>query len=133
MWTYEQCSGILVNAQGLLAGHCYSGAGADKNKTASQSLHDRGPIPQGTYEIGAPIDTLTHGPYVLHLTPDPANEMFGRSAFLIHGDSRVQPGTASKGCIIADRATRQRIWDSGDHRLRVISGLPVVTDQELGL
>jgi hypothetical protein len=81
-----------------------------------------GPIPAGKYFIGTPHDTLTHGPFVLPLTPDPANEMFGRSAFLMHGDSVVDPGTASRGCIIMSRAVRKQVAASGDAELRVISG-----------
>lgn len=79
-----------------------------------------GPIPCGLYTIGAHVDTMTHGPFVLPLTPSPQNEMFGRSAFLIHGDSKVAPGSASEGCIILSRSVRERIAKSGDHELRVI-------------
>jgi len=65
------------------------------------------------------VDTVTHGPYVLPLTPSLNNQMFGRSGFLIHGDSVVNPGTASEGCIILPRAVRQQIWGAGDHVLQV--------------
>ena len=100
----------------------YSGApGIGKNNPVQQDVEDVGPIPQGLYRIQAPVDTVTHGPYVLPLTPDPANEMFGRAGFLIHGDSVVDPGTASKGCIILPRFARQRIWESPDHVLTVVA------------
>ena len=91
----------------------YSGFETDraegKNNPELEKVEDVGPIPVGTYRIGSPRDTLTHGPFVLPLKPDPGNEMFGRSAFLIHGDSVVDPGTASRGCIIMSRAVRKQV------------------------
>src|SRR6266850_4122660 len=53
------------------------------------------------------------------LTPDASNQMFGRTAFLIHGDSVVEPGTASRGCIIMSRGIRNEVAPSGDHVLTV--------------
>lgn len=80
-----------------------------------------GPIPQGVYLIGEPVDTLEQGPFVLPLKPDDANEMFGRSGFLIHGDSKSHPGNGSEGCIIMPRFARDRIADSGDRELNVVA------------
>jgi hypothetical protein len=113
----------------------YSGAGDNKNVPASQWIKNKGPIPCGIYTIEPPIDTKTHGPYVLWLTPDPANEMFGRSAFGIHGDSLVAPGTASEGCIILSRVSRETIWLSGDHILEVKASEMkfVAIDPEIGV
>lgn len=127
MWTYVQKTGeLLRNAQHTEFG--YSGfddpdTGQEgKNNPDLQNVHEVGPIPVGKYVIGGPEDTLTHGPFVLPLTPDPVNQMFGRSAFLIHGDSVVSPGTASRGCIIMPRKIRDAIALSGDKVLQVISG-----------
>ena len=118
-WRYEQATGrILQDGQRVAIG--YSGAGDCKNDPSAQDVHNAGPLPRGLYEIGAPVDTMTHGPYVLRLTPDPANEMCGRAGFLIHGDSKVAPGTASEGCIILRRMVREKIWDSGDKQLEVV-------------
>lgn len=126
MWLYEQATGRLFEDDGQLIGVGYSGGncGKDpdgKNNPAMQKIHDVGPIPVGFYNIGVPINTLTHGPYVLPLDPFPTNEMFGRSGFLIHGDSVINPGKASEGCIIMDRVTRARIWASSDYKLQVIA------------
>ena len=118
-WRYVQSTGQLTR-DGQSKAFGYSGAGEGKNDPAAQDQHNVGPIPQGIYTIGAPSDTKTHGPYVLHLTPDPENEMFGRSGFLIHGDSVVDPGTASEGCIIFPRTVREAIWQSGDYNLEVV-------------
>lgn len=119
-WTYEILTGRMYSDNGDLVGVGYSGAPSAKNDLTQVSVRDVGPIPPGGYSIAAPVDTQTHGPYVMWLTPDPTNLMFGRSAFGIHGDSVVSPGTASEGCIIMSRDVRTRIWNSGDHELRVV-------------
>jgi len=126
MWTYEQSSGKL-SKDGILIASCYSGCGEGKNNPSADATPDVGPIPQGQWKIeGPPQDTESHGPYVLHLSPAPDTITFGRSGFLIHGDSVQHPGTASKGCIIADRATRARIWQSGDTNLTVVARNPLI-------
>lgn len=118
-WIYEQATGRLLH-DGERVAIGYSGAGDCKNDPSAQDVHNAGPIPRGTYTINAPVDTVTHGPYVLRLDPDPANDMCGRAGFLIHGDSVVHPGTASQGCIIMPKMVRQNVWDSGDHNLEVV-------------
>ena len=117
-WTYYQASGKLSH-DGTDIGEGYSGAGDGKNNPDMQEVHNVGPLPRGEYTINAPQHTVTHGPYVLPLTPNPANEMFGRSGFLMHGDSVVNPGTASEGCIIMPRHIREQVWSSDDHSLTV--------------
>ena len=120
MWTYHQTDGHLIDKDGNLVGIGYSGHGEGKNNPALQDQHDVGPLPCGTYTIGAPFNSATHGPYCLRLEPDAANQMFGRSGFLMHGDSIVHPGMASLGCIIQMHAVRQAVWTSGDRRLEVV-------------
>ena len=120
MWRYYQSTGELEH-DGEHVASGYAGADAGKNNPQAQTEHNVGPLPRGEYTIGAPSDTKTHGPYVLHLTPDPTNEMFGRAGFLIHGDSMVNPGTASEGCMIFSRTVREQVWESGDHRLQVLA------------
>ena len=60
----------------------------------------------------------------MSLTPNAANNMFGRSEFKIHGDLIDAPGQhkASDGCVILSRDVREQIWQSGDHDLHVIPG-----------
>lgn len=118
-WRYEQGSGAISHDNDEPTVFGYSGAGDCKNDPASQGVHNMGPIPRGLYTINPPVDTKTHGPYVMWLTPDPANDMCGRSAFGIHGDSVVHPGEASEGCIVAPRPVREQIWESGDDKLEV--------------
>jgi hypothetical protein len=121
MWTYVQFNGQLLDAGGNLIAVGYSGSPAGKNQPEEQSIADVGPIPRGMYTIGPPHDTPEHGPYVLSLTPAGTNQMFGRSGFLIHGDSVAHPGRASEGCIIMALKTRQQVWTSGDHQLQVVA------------
>lgn len=120
MWTYEQWSGWLIASDGKRLAKGYAGAGNGKNSPVHEDVRDVGPIPRGKYDIEAPIDTVTHGPCVLRLIPNSSNEMFGRSGFLMHGDSVVEPGTASLGCIVQPRFARERVANSGDHELIVI-------------
>lgn len=126
MWIYKQSTGVLLSTSvlpiGFVMGQGYSGFGNSKNNSNDEHIKDVGPIPQGYYNINTLIlATDTHGPYVLILLPDPNNIMFGRSGFLIHGDSIEHPGNASKGCIILPRDVRVKIWTSDDHRLQVVA------------
>lgn len=120
MWTWIQSSGKLLNPAGELIAKGYSGKGEGKNNPEMQEVHEVGPIPVGEYTIGEPFHSATHGPFCLPLTPDSSNQMFGRSSFLIHGDSIQHPGEASKGCIILPRFVREAIHGSGERRLRVV-------------
>lgn len=121
MWFYEQATGRLSSTESDFVAFGYSGAGAGKDNPAMQSVRDLGPIPQGVYAIGAPFDSIEHGPFAMRLAPDAANKMFSRSGFLMHGDSREHPGCASRGCIILPRHARETVAASADRELRVLS------------
>lgn len=129
MWIYAQRTGELYWEHPLvreLIGKGYSGAGSLKNNPDRQCVSDLGPIPRGEYTIG-PIGNYGPGGVLksaLPLTPDASNNMCNppRSNFLIHGDSVADPGWASGGCIVMSLSIRQKISQSGDHRLRVVSG-----------
>ncbi len=121
MWTYAQKSGNLLQ-DGQLVATGYSGFDDGKNNPDMQAVQNVGPIPQGDWIIsGPPINTAEHGPYVLTLTPAPTTNTFGRSGFLMHGDSIIAPGTASKGCIIMPHDAREQVWNSGDRDLEVVA------------
>src|SRR5690242_15913774 len=125
MWMYEQATGNLLH-EATLVGKGYSGNGRGKNNPAMESVHYVGPIPRGFYIIGEPRDTEDHGPFVLPLSPNPVNEMYGRTGFLIHGDKlNAPPGNASEGCIILPHDVRTFVWRTGDKFLQVVSGLIV--------
>jgi len=123
MWLYSQSTGELFADGGLTAlAQGYSGHGPGVNDGALDDVPDVGPIPRGKYTIEFPRDTPEHGPYAMPLTPDPANDMHGRSGFMMHGD--LVSGAileASKGCIIQPRFARERVWESNDHLLEVIA------------
>ncbi len=120
MWLYRQGTGDLYQNNTRVATG-YAGAPGAVNDPAKQSVKNVGPLPCGVYTIESPQDfPMTTGMYTLSLTPDPHNEMFGRSAFKIHGDSLVHPGTASEGCVIQSRSVRERIWKSGDRLFVVV-------------
>ncbi len=116
-WTYSQSTGALTQ-NGAPQGTGYSGTGAGRNNAGMQGTANVGPIPQGTYTIGNAYDTRTHGPHVMRLTPAPGTNTLGRDGFLIHGDNVRHD--ASQGCIVIDRATRDRISQSVDRQLQVV-------------
>lgn len=121
-WRFVQSTGEVFAGDGELIATGYSGFGAGRNDPTFEAIADQGPIPRGAYRIGAPqwVDKAgPHGPFVLPLIPDPTNTMYGRSGFLIHGDVKGRPGTASHGCIVMARAARERIAASGDNDLVV--------------
>lgn len=117
-WFYSQKTGTLRHNSDVESVG-YSGNGLGKNNPNAQDVHNVGPLPQGSYQIGSPRDTDTHGPFVLPLSPSMNNTMFGRSGFLIHGDSIAHPGQASDGCIILAKDVRERIAASLDNELDV--------------
>ena len=119
MWIYDQATGALSRNDSPVATG-YSGFGDGKNNPAMENVPDKGPLPRGVYIIGPPHDTPTHGPHVMALTPVDGANTFGRSGFLIHGDSIEHPGTASHGCIILPRPIRDQIAGSGDHQIQVV-------------
>lgn len=122
-WQYNQKTGELKR-DGIAVGLGYSGHGEGKNNPIRQSVPNVGPIPCGFWEIcGPPYTSADHGPYVLRLKPLADTLTFGRSSFLMHGDSRQYPGEASMGCVVLPREIRTEVWQSGDYRLEVISGL----------
>jgi hypothetical protein len=118
MWTYSQGTGKLFDPAGKHVATGYSGKGKGKNNCDMQHVKNVGPIPRGLYTIGQAYNSQKVGPFALPLTPDPSNEMFGRSAFLVHGDNKT--GTASEGCIILGRMTRDALNYSTDRVLKVV-------------
>lgn len=120
MWYYIQKTGDLLREHNLIA-HCYSGFGVGKNNPALQHVPDVGPLPCAVYIIGKPYDSKLRGPFCLPLTPKPGSQMFGRSAFLFHGDSKEHPGHASHGCIIGPRSTREFLWSTGERLVTVVA------------
>lgn len=115
---YEQTTGKLYDARFArlyLVAAGYSGKGIGLNNPDMQSMSRVGPVPQGVYDVHPARDHPQLGPAALRLKPWPSNEMFGRSAFLIHGDNRKGDRSASEGCIVVPRTARNHINGSFIH------------------
>jgi hypothetical protein len=118
-WTWDQSAGELRH-DGAFVAKGYSGAASGKNSPSMQAAKDVGPIPRGKWRMTGVVDSPHTGPFTIDLAPQPGTDTCGRGDFRIHGDSIADPGSASHGCIILPRVTRQRIWASGDRNLEVI-------------
>jgi hypothetical protein len=116
-FVYHQSTGKLT-LDGKDIGRGYSGKGQGKNSPDKEKDRNVGPIPRGLYRIGKAREWRGMA-NVFDLTPDGHNA-YGRTEFLLHGDSRRSPGNASEGCIILSATVRKRIADSGITRLRVV-------------
>lgn len=109
---YSQSSGlfrIFAGSRLLYSGTGYAGRGPGKNNPEAQAKRAIGPLPTGLYLVGGAFTHDQLGPLAFRLHPFPTNAMFGRSGFLIHGDSRSRPGQASSGCIVLDKAARATV------------------------
>ena len=120
-WIYVQKTGALLrNNRPVATG--YSGFDNGKNNPEMQAVPNLGPIPQGGWTIvGPPFNSTEHGPYVMRLAPDKNTRTFGRSGFLLHGDSIEAPGCGSRGCIVMPRTIRELVWQSGERELEVVA------------
>lgn len=119
MTTFQISTG-LISINDACVGSGYAGHPPHVNDPAATAMHGIGPLPVGVYAICEPEDRpQSAGVFVLPLVPDPGNEMFGRSAFYIHGDNPLGNQTASDGCIVTGRGTREAIWSDPDHMLTV--------------
>ena len=117
-WRFEQSTGHLyLNDQFVASG--YSGFPPYTNKPGAEQIKNFGPIPKGRYHIGSPYDSPNVGPFALPLEASPETMTFNRGDFRIHGDSRIDPGSASHGCLIFPRQVREMIAKSEDKTLEV--------------
>ena len=123
-WVYSQSTGELshIDSSGKVTAIAkgYSGKGAGLNNPGSEQVPFVGPLPRGEWTIHAPFRSPRVGPYALPLTPRPGTNDFGRDLFRIHGDNGQGNLSASDGCLVFDRPTREQIWLSGDRLLRVV-------------
>jgi hypothetical protein len=92
---------------------CWAGRGDGLNNPEMESVKNVGPIPRGRYAIMEAKHPRFHRP-AFRLVPDPANGMFGRSAFWIHG------GTLSHGCIMLQMSSRVILQASDIRTLFVV-------------
>jgi RHS repeat-associated protein len=127
-WIYSQSTGQLtrVDADGNLTyvGTGYAGIGAGLNNPLMQNVPNVGPLPQGLYTIGPQQTNVTAEghrlPASMRLTPSPANQMFNRKGFLIHGPHDDDQHDSSNGCPIFPKKIRDLIGKSDDKCLQVV-------------
>jgi len=129
-WTFEIVTGKMFNPAGTFVSAGYSGGNKGRNpegvdNPADEGIPNVGPLPEGLYTFGTPVDHSQLGPFAIPLIPDPANDMRGRGNFFCHGDSTSLDHSASEGCIIQPRPTREAMWNSDDRSIQVVANLPV--------
>lgn len=127
MHTFEISTGNWYDPAGAFVSKGYAGGNCGKNpegrnNPAMCSVKNIGPLPEGMYTLGEPVEHSHLGPFAIPLKPDADNEMHGRGDFYVHGDT-TPSGNASMGCIIQPRATRNAAHASPDQRLRVVTSL----------
>ena len=129
--TYEQATGLFsifdcVDDGGVerCLYECvgYAGRGDWKNRPEGECRRGEGPLPRGVYRVGVRQDHPRLGPGCFPLFPFAINRMCGRSGFWVHGDSRRNPGNASHGCIILNRAERDAIEHYAVRTIEVVPG-----------
>lgn len=86
----------------------YAGRGVGKNNPDYEMRRGLGPLPAGRYHVLGPFDHHRFGPICFRLLQI-TGPTYGRSGFLIHGDSIARPGKASSGCIILGRDAREAV------------------------
>jgi lipoprotein-anchoring transpeptidase ErfK/SrfK len=118
-WTYHQSTGQIEH-DGRAVGLGYSGHGDGLNNPDMEEVHDVGPIPAGSWNIGDPEDSPKLGPEAIPLDPV-GHDAHGRTGFFIHGDNMQMNHTASDGCIILARSIRDQIVNDGDRDLAVVA------------
>lgn len=110
-WVYQQSTGNLYLADDedarTYVAHGYSGAPDHVDRTESEGLIAKGPIPRGLWRMDPPSDHKRLGPCCIGLEAADPRTALKRSGFYVHGDNERVDGSASSGCIILDRATRE--------------------------
>lgn len=102
---YDQSDGHFYSPDGELLGTGYSGKkGWGRNNHSTQKEKGVGPIPCGAWKITGPESHVGLAAPVFRLIPVQGTVDFGRSGFLIHGNSL--DNDASKGCIILTKPVR---------------------------
>ena len=113
-WVWDSAGGRLYLADGedvrTLIALGYSGARGAQNRPEFEGRKSVGPIPRGVWLLDAPVDSHPRlGPVVIPLEARDPETAKGRSGFFIHGDNSSGDNSASRGCIILSRQTRNVI------------------------
>lgn len=114
-YTYSQSTGQLADSRDNAVGQPgYAGRGAGCNNPDAQNVVNTGPAPRGSYTVGTPRDDREMGRRAIPLIPTPETRAsFPRDrnpdSFYAHGDNSRRNNTASEGCLILPRATRDQL------------------------
>lgn len=129
--TYDQRTGAFViygeiddggTERVLYETKGYAGRGVGKNNPDYEMRRGLGPLPIGRYQVLGPFDHRRFGPICFRLLQI-SGPTYGRSGFLIHGDSKARPGSASSGCIILSRDAREAVREYDVAYLEVCASL----------
>ena len=127
-WYFDQSTGKQYDSEFNLYSTGYAGGNCGDNpegvnNPALQAAHGVGPLPVGGYTFGTPEDSPKLGPFAIPLIPDSTNNMYGRSGFFCHGDNSHMNQSASEGCDVQPRTTREAMWSSTDHHMQVVASM----------
>lgn len=124
MFTFSQTLGRMLDQDENYVGTGWSGNGLGTDNPEMEMVPNVGPLPKGKYTIGPSYHHPKLGPCTMDLLPDPANNMYGREDFRIHGaasgDTFINPGFSSEGCIVLPPGPRSTISASSDKILQVV-------------
>ena len=131
MWTFAIEQGKIYDPSGAFFCPAYAGGNLGKNpedvnNPDAEGLANKGPLPEGIYTFGEPIEQGKLGTFAIPLIPDPSNDMKGRSGFYWHGDL-IGGGfeSGSEGCIVSAPVPRRTAWASSDHKINVVKSFVV--------
>jgi hypothetical protein len=128
-WTWLSRFGILCGPSGLVIAVGYSGHAAGLNNPALQNVVDVGPLPEGDFAIGDPVDGTHLGDGAMPLAALPGTDTHGRSELWLHQDNVQHNESASEGCGILPLSALKAIAASPDRTLHVSSSPVTLSTQ----
>lgn len=120
-WLWLSRYGLLGGPSGLLAAVGYSGHGAGLNNPDLANVVDVGPLPDGDFSIGDPVNGTHLGDGAMPLTPLPGTNTQGRTDLWLHQDNVQHNESASEGCGVLPLSALKAIAASPDRTLSVSS------------
>ena len=82
MWAFEITTGNMYDPNGKLVSSGYAGGNCGKNPEGidnpdDEGLKNIGPLPEGIYTFGTPVEHSQLGAFAIPLIPDPATICWG--------------------------------------------------------
>ena len=127
-WVYSQSTGHLYLADNqdarTFVAVGYSGAVGHVNRTESEAIVARGPIPRGLWRMDPPASHQRLGPIAIGLEAADPRIALKRGGYYVHGDNKAGDNSASTGCIVLSRATRELMqllyWNAAVRSILVV-------------